>query len=82
MNKLGFIGMGNMAKAIAAGIIKSGKISGADIYAYAPHQGKLRKNAEAIGFTACGSMEELLGASRIRLRQCWKKTEALLPEKR
>ena len=47
MNKLGFIGMGNMAKAIAAGIIKSGKISGADIYAYAPHQDKLRKNAEA-----------------------------------
>ena len=69
MNKLGFIGMGNMAKAIAAGIIKSGKISGADIYAYAPHQDKLRKNAEAIGFTACGSMEELLGAAEAVLEE-------------
>ena len=66
MNKLGFIGMGNMAKAIAAGIIKSGKISGADIYAYAPHQDKLRKNAEAIGFTACGAWKSFWG-QRIRL---------------
>ena len=70
MNKLGFIGMGNMAKAIAAGIIKSGKISGSDIYAYAPHQDKLRKNAEASGFTAFGSMEELLGAADTVVMAC------------
>ena len=43
MHTLGFIGMGNMAKAIAEGIIKSGKMSGKDIYAYAPHQDKLKK---------------------------------------
>lgn len=60
MKTLGFIGMGNMAKAIAEGIIRSGKISGSDIYAYAPHQDKLKKNAQAIGFTACESMEVLL----------------------
>lgn len=60
MKTLGFIGMGNMAKAIAAGIVKSGKMEKKDLYAYAPHQDKLRKNAEIIGFTACGTMEELL----------------------
>ena len=83
MNKLGFIGMGNMAKAIAAGIIKSGKISGSDIYAYAPHQDKLRKNAEAIGFTACGSMEELLGAADTVVMACKPyQIEAVLEENR
>lgn len=83
MNKLGFIGMGNMAKAIAAGIIKSGKISGADIYAYAPHQDKLGKNAEAIGFTACGSMEELLGAADTVVMACKPyQIEAVLEENR
>ena len=48
--KIGFIGMGNMAQAIAAGFIYSGKIDGADVYAYAPHQDKLKANAGKIGF--------------------------------
>ena len=60
MKALGFIGMGNMAKAIAEGIIRSSKVNGSDIYAYAPHQDKLKKNAQSIGFTACESMEVLL----------------------
>ncbi|MCD8018971.1 MAG: pyrroline-5-carboxylate reductase [Clostridiales bacterium] len=60
MNQLGFIGMGNMAQAIVKGIIQSGKIKGENIFAYAPHQDKLRKNAEMIGFTPCESMEEML----------------------
>lgn len=60
MKTLGFIGMGNMAKAIAQGIIQSGKIQGTDIYAYAPHQDKLKKNAQTIGFVACESMDALL----------------------
>lgn len=34
MKKLGFIGMGNMAGAIARGIVKSGFIDGSDIIAY------------------------------------------------
>ena len=75
--------MGNMAKAIAEGIIKSGKMSGKDIYAYAPHQDKLKKNAEAIGFMACESTDSLRWrrrtplswrANRIRSRACWKRT--------
>ena len=60
MKTLGFIGMGNMAKAIVEGIIKSEFLCGKNIYAYAPHQDKLRKNAESIGFHPCRTMEELL----------------------
>ena len=70
MKKLGFIGMGNMAKAIAEGIIKSGKITGSDIYAYAPNQGKLEKNAKAIGFVPCGSMEGLLREADTLVMAC------------
>ncbi|HIX73189.1 MAG TPA: pyrroline-5-carboxylate reductase [Candidatus Anaerobutyricum stercoripullorum] len=70
MKTLGFIGMGNMAKAIAEGIIKSGKMSGQDVYAYAPHQDKLQKNAKAIGFMPCATMEELLEASDTVVMAC------------
>lgn len=48
--KIAFIGMGNMAQAIAEGFIKSGKVSAKDICAFAPNQEKLKKNAERIGF--------------------------------
>ncbi|MCR5763948.1 MAG: pyrroline-5-carboxylate reductase [Treponema sp.] len=59
MNKIGFIGMGNMALAIAGGFIGSGKIKGSDIFAYAPNQEKLRKNAEKLGFNAEESLIQL-----------------------
>lgn len=52
MEKIGFIGMGNMAQAIALGFIKSGNVKSENLYAYAPNQEKLRKNAEKIGFNA------------------------------
>ena len=51
MKKLGFIGMGNMAQALAMGFINAKAIAKENVYAYAPHQDKLRKNAETIGFT-------------------------------
>ncbi len=70
MDKLGFIGMGNMAKAIAEGIINSGKVSGSDIYAYAPNQAKLEKTAQAIGFVPCGSMEGLLRKTDTLVMAC------------
>ena len=59
MKNLGFIGMGNMAKALAIGFIRSGKIASENVYAFAPHQDKLQKNAESIGFVPCASVEEL-----------------------
>jgi len=61
MQKLGFIGMGNMALAIAEGFVKTGKVQGKDIYAYAPNQEKLKKNAEKIGFNPCASLLDLVG---------------------
>ena len=59
MKKLGFIGMGNMAQALAKGFVDSGKINGTDIYAYAPNQEKLKKNCEALGIVPCASLEEM-----------------------
>ncbi len=50
---IGFIGMGNMAQALASGFIFSGKVKKENIFAFAPNQEKLKKNASSIGFTPC-----------------------------
>ena len=62
MEKIGFIGMGNMAKALASGFIKSGKMKGENVFAYAPHQDKLKENAKNIGFQPCESLQDLVSA--------------------
>lgn len=62
MDKLGFIGMGNMAQALCAGFVNSGKVAAGDVYAYAPHYEKLLGNAEKYGFTPCRSLSELVDA--------------------
>ena len=62
MKKLGFIGMGNMAQALCAGFVNSGKISAGDVYAYAPHYDRLCANSEKYGFTPCRSLAELVDA--------------------
>ena len=68
--KIGFIGMGNMAKAIAAGFISSKKVAAADLYAYAPTKDKLNNNSREIGFTACESATEVVNASDIVILAC------------
>lgn len=60
MKKLGFIGMGNMAQALCQGFIASGLIATEDVFAFAPNQEKLAKNAEKIGFNPVKSLKELL----------------------
>ena len=60
MNKIGFIGMGNMAQAIAEGFIKSGKLQGNQIEAFAPNQEKLKANAGKIGFIPCDLVTKLV----------------------
>lgn len=60
MTNIGFIGMGNMAQAIAEGFIRSGKISGKNIFAFAPNQDKLNKNAQKIGFVPCSDIVEMV----------------------
>jgi len=64
MKKLGFVGMGNMAQAMAKGFIDSGIIKGEDVFAYAPNQEKLKANAEKIGFIPCAS---LMKSSKVRI---------------
>lgn len=59
MKKLGFIGMGNMAQALAMGFINAKAIAKENVYAYAPHQEKLLKNAETIGFTPVTTLKDL-----------------------
>lgn len=70
MEKFGFIGMGNMAKALAQGFISKGVLKGSDVYAYAPNQEKLKKNAELIGFIPTSSLEELCEKSDILIMAC------------
>lgn len=59
MKKIGFIGMGNMAQAIAGGLLQRGLLKKEQVFAYAPHWEKLVANARRIGFTPCASAEEL-----------------------
>ena len=59
MKTLGFIGMGNMAGAIAAGILQKGLMKKEEVFAYAPHYEKLVANAEKIGFVPCKDLKGL-----------------------
>lgn len=59
MKKFGFIGMGNMAQALAEGFISSGKVAAGSIFAYAPNREKLKNNAGRLGFTPCASLKEM-----------------------
>ena len=68
--KIGFIGMGNMAKAIAAGFINSKKVNAADLYAYAPTRDKLLNNSKEIGFNPCESAVDVVNASDIVIMAC------------
>lgn len=60
MERLGFIGFGNMGSALAAGFVKYGGFKAADIYAFAPDQHKLAANCKAAGINPCPSPDELV----------------------
>ena len=49
---IGFIGYGNMAQAIAEGLVNAGTISGNDIVACAAHYDKLERNAAITEYAA------------------------------
>lgn len=59
MKNFGFVGMGNMAQAIAAGFVAAKKIAPENLFAFAPNQKKLNDNAKKIGFVPCASNLEL-----------------------
>lgn len=70
MKKTGFIGMGNMASAIASGLIEKGLVRGQDIMAYAPHYDKLKKNADRIGFVPVKDIIEMAEACDTLIMAC------------
>ena len=70
MEKLGFIGMGNMGQALAGGFIRSGKLSGDRIFAYAPDTEKLRKNAGKTGFQPMPDLSALIDECDTLLMAC------------
>ncbi len=70
MESLGFIGMGNMAQALAQGFISSGALAGEHVFAYAPHQDKLKKTAERIGFKPVSSLADLASSADTLVMAC------------
>lgn len=60
MKKIGFIGMGNMASAIAGGIIKSNFIKGNKVYAFDIDQEKLMKMNHEFNLISCESEIDLV----------------------
>lgn len=68
--KIGFIGMGNMAKAIAEGFVNNEVVDAMDIFAYAPTQAKLMENAEKIGFMAMTSSKSVVQNSDVIILAC------------
>ena len=67
---IGFIGMGNMAKAIAKGWVEKEVVLKSQLLAFAPTREKLLKNADEIGFTPVFSVEELVEKSDILVIAC------------
>lgn len=64
MKRLGFIGMGNMASAIANGIVASGFLNGEDIIAYDIQTAQLNKNAH-LKMTIARNEREVVDQSEI-----------------
>ena len=60
MKKLGFIGLGNMGRAIASGLIAGGAIAPENVYGYAPHLDKLTSYAEETGIRVAHSAVEVV----------------------
>ena len=62
---IGFIGFGNMAQAIAEGLIMKGAVKADRIYACAKNRDKLNKNAGKYGICGCQSPAEVVEKSDV-----------------
>ena len=62
---IGFIGYGNMAQAIAEGLVNAGTISGNDIVACAAHYDKLERNAAKLGAKAVHTAAQVAEAADV-----------------
>lgn len=63
--KIGFLGFGNMAQAMAKGLLRKEVIAPEQIYACAKNYDKLCKTAASMGINGCKSAEEVVLASDI-----------------
>ena len=72
--KIGFLGFGNMAQAMAGGFVRSGAVQPGDIGACARDRAKLRRNTEPQGFRAfddAAAVAEFGNSWRIRSSYRW-----------
>jgi len=60
MKKIGFVGMGNMARAIAEGFVRGGAAKAEGLYGFAPRYERLKAFCDDLGMHACRSVEEML----------------------
>ena len=60
MKKLAFIGLGNMGKAIAAGLVKSGAIAPENVWGYDPYTEGLNAFCKETGINGCASAQEAI----------------------
>ena len=63
MKKIAFIGLGNMGRAIASGLVQGGAVAAENVYGYAPNQEKLRAYCAELGIHACESALEAVQAA-------------------
>ena len=68
--KLAFIGMGNMASALAGGFLASGKLTGADIVAFDPDAAKLAAKAAQMGFSTAATAAQAVEQADTVLIAC------------
>ena len=61
--KLGFIGLGNMGRAICSGLVHKSAIAAQDVFGYAPHADKLNAYAAETGIHACTSAQAVCEAA-------------------
>lgn len=60
MKNLAFIGLGNMGKAIASGLVKSGAIAPENVWGYDPYREGLNAFCNETGIHGCESAEEAI----------------------
>lgn len=60
MKKIAFIGLGNMGKAIASGLVKGGAIEAENAWGYDPYREGLAAFCEETGIQGCESAEEAI----------------------
>ena len=63
--ELGFIGFGNMAQAMARGLVESGTLPGSRIHACAAHFDKLQAATARFGVRACADARQVVEASDV-----------------